>query len=754
MKKYLVLLIALLISSNLIAGNYESKLSAYTKVKIAQSNNYLKNDNYLLKTTKIVYPYSVNDGKLFVDILVQISSEKAIYDMGSLGAKVLARAGDIVSLSVPAEKIESLVSLQSVISVQASQRRKLTMDKSKAVINADEVMVNNNITPSNIIGGEGVIVGVFDTGIDIGHPDFFNENGTRVLKLWDMSDKSGSGAPNGFDFGKEYTKNDIDNAPETVNERDYDAHGTHVAGTAAGSGNANGAFRGIAYNADLIIVKGFRDNETSNFDDPDIIAGCSYIFNEANKLGKPAVINLSLGTLIGPHDGKDLLSIALSNLVGKGNIIVASAGNEGEMPIHSGGDVEADEVIELPIYPQNVCEIFDNFCPDIPNFFMTAGDIWYTRDLLDEVTLIAYGLGQSGLEVVASQTISVNDMVENQPIYDGNGTPIALLTFMSNPEVPTNASGNIMVQIHNGGMTDLVVNNYLWSIAVNAKKNGSIHMWSAIPLPDGFPFLPLIGTRYFTGNNLYTHGSPGDGDSLISVASFVTKNSWIDMNKNEQTGGGSIGDISSFSSIGPSRDGRIIPIIAAPGQEIFAPFSADSYMPEESILEGGLYVGMSGTSMAAPHVTGAVALMLQVNPELQYSDVVDILANSAKRDEFTGEDRNVVFGYGKINVQAAIDYMLNNNSVEYILANDVKVYPNPANDFITLELGEEFQNASLNLYAIDGSRVDGNFSYQFIPNGNISSIQINVSSLQNGVYNADCIYENKIAKFRFVVNKH
>lgn len=756
MKKYLLLLIAVLISSNLFAGNYESKFSAYTKAKISLSNEYLKDNNYLLKTAKIDYPYSVDNGRLYIDVLVQISTEKAISELNAIGVKVLSRAGNILALSVAADKIESIASLQSVNTIQASQRRTIRMDKSKAAINAEEVKVDNGITPSNIIGGEGVIVGIFDTGIDVSHPDFLNENGSRILKLWDMSDNSGIGAPQGYDYGREYTKAEIDSSPETIAERDYGAHGTHVAGTAAGNGNADAKFRGIAYNADIIVVKGFRDNETSNFDDPDIIAGCSYIFSEANKLGKPAVINLSLGTMIGSHDGKDLLSIALSSLVGKGNIIVASAGNEGEMPIHAGGDVAAGDYVEFPIFPQNVCEIFENFCPDIPDFFMTAGDMWYSAGIIDSVTIAAYGMVQGGFEVVASKTISINDMVENQPFFDGTGKTIALMSFMSNPMVPTNNSGNFMVQIHNGGMAELVVADYLWTIAAKVTKDGNMHIWAAIPLPDGFPFLPLIGTSYFSGNNYMTHGSPGDGDSIISVGSFVTKNSWIDKNGQPQTDDFAvIGDASSFSSIGPSRDGRIIPIMSAPGQVIFATLSTDATeMDESSILEGGYYAGMSGTSMASPHVAGAVALMLQINPELRYSDVVDILAKTAHRDEFTGEERNVSFGYGKINVQAAINYMLTGTSVEYILANDVKVYPNPANNYVTLELGEEFQNATLNIYSINGSRVDGNFSYQFIPNGNNSTIQLDVASLQNGVYNAECIFENKVAKFRFVVSKH
>ncbi len=176
--------------------------------------------------------------------------------------------------------------------------------------------------------GRDVVVGAVDTGIDTSHQDFLDTLGqTRVLYIWDQT--TGTGGPNHpppYDYGTEWTKAQIDAGLCT--ERDTSGHGTAVMAIAAGNGSATGngwpAYRyvGMAPEADIIAVK-------SSFYDDDIVDGMSYIMSKASSLGKPFVINLSIGSQYGAHDGTDLIERAIDQISGPGAVLCTAAGNNG-----------------------------------------------------------------------------------------------------------------------------------------------------------------------------------------------------------------------------------------------------------------------------------------------------------------------------------------------------------------------------------------------------------------------------------------
>lgn len=164
------------------------------------------------------------------------------------------------------------------------------------------------------LSGQGVLVGIVDSGVDWQHPDFCNEDGTsRILRLWDQSllAKPGENPPEGYAAGVEYTKTDIDRAlrlsgaegKQIVREQDFSGHGTSVLGIAAGNGRASGGVnRGVAYTSDIIAVKMGMPGENSFPRTAELMQGVDYLVRQAAELGRPMAVNISFGNNYGSHE--------------------------------------------------------------------------------------------------------------------------------------------------------------------------------------------------------------------------------------------------------------------------------------------------------------------------------------------------------------------------------------------------------------------------------------------------------------------
>ncbi|HEX9935353.1 MAG TPA: S8 family serine peptidase, partial [bacterium] len=191
--------------------------------------------------------------------------------------------------------------------------------------------------------GKGVIVGIIDSGIDWQHEDFIRADGTsRLLYIWDQTDDAGSG-PAGYTIkGSLYSRaqinDELDGTPKgLVRQKDTHGHGTHVAGIAAGNGRGTGegkdpgTYVGVAPEAEIIVVKA----GDGSYGTVNISEGIRFVFDKAHELNMPAVVNVSLGTLFGSHDGTSDFERGLNELlVDPGRAVVVAAGNEGNKPVH------------------------------------------------------------------------------------------------------------------------------------------------------------------------------------------------------------------------------------------------------------------------------------------------------------------------------------------------------------------------------------------------------------------------------------
>ncbi len=634
------------------AGNYENKIDPLLRYVLSKSaaitNTILSVDRNKPAITSLV-PFKVNQSnQVMVPILIKSASTEITSKLvSSIGGNVYTVSGNILVADIPLNSVNSLISSESTLCAEASILRKPELNESIADVKADAVHAGTGLPKA--FKGKGVIVGVVDSGIDWKNNDFKNTEGSRIKYLWDMS--GNVNPPADFDYGTEYTKNQLD--ASQCNEKDLDeghGHGTHVTGIAAGAGMNNTSFLGMAPEADIIFVKGFK--EGPGFIDGDIINGCDYIFKKAQALSKPAVINLSLGGQIGAHDGTALYEQALSNLTAPGKIIVKSAGNDGYSSIHLSYETSGSAYDEASF----------TFWLTATGTKYTLADMWYDEGNIS-VGIAAF---DKDLKIIArTEPIQPGNKVENLSFTVDQKTCGIVTIDATTTSDPNNGAKRVFLVIDsNNGQIDL--SQVYWALFTYG--SGSFDAWIAsggIFTRDDVP-----SQRIKPGDSKKTISPPGTAKKVICTGSYVTKNEWIDidgvkrnqLNPNPDGSPNNVipekGQCSFFSSIGPSRDGRILPDISAPGELIFSVLSSDltegTGYTRERVLQGGSYQGMEGTSMASPHVTGLVALMLEANPNLDYAQAVQILKETARVDNYTGAVPNNSFGAGKIDALEAL----------------------------------------------------------------------------------------------------
>lgn len=598
-------------------------------------------------------------GQVLVDLLIQTSAPDALAAVP--GVELRTVAGDVAVVRADLRAVPELAGLARVRYVEAARMRRTTAepvmtapfefvgrnDEGRADIRADVVQSGGGGLP-RAFRGEGVVVGVLDSGLDITHPDFQTSGGTRVHFLLEYLAGGGE---------RSWTRAQINAGG--VTQRDGDGgggHGTHVTGSATGNGSLVNAQRGVAPAADIVFVKGVRDaNSNGGFSDADVIDGVSRTFQQAAALGQPAVVNLSLGGHFSPHDGSSLYEQALSNLTGPGKVIVAAAGNEGSDFIHAGETVAAN-VLNETIWLVESKEY-------------AGATMWYDANSQNAFSVGAYLLNGSNLEWLGSVGVQAG-----QRHAEANGDPIPFIvegTTLGYVRIDAqttadarNGDGNVTFEVFGDNTVD--ISQTVWSILSNGGA-GRVDTWA---VTGGEFYAQEIGfpdQNEIPGDQAMTVGTPSTAQGVVAVGSHVTSATWTDIDgvsRTWQNPGANgpvvptVGQQSYFSSRGPTRDGRRSPDVTAPGELIFSPLS--SHLTEGVgvqrglILQGGGYAGQQGTSMASPHVAGTVALMLQADPQLGPAAVRQILQETARTDGFTGSVPNDNFGSGKIDALAAV----------------------------------------------------------------------------------------------------
>ena len=495
--------------------------------------------------------------------------------------------------------------------------------------------------------GKGVIIGYVDQGLDFNHPDFKNEDGSsRVLRYWDQTLNSG-GPVGPFGYGIVWNNEEINNG-SCISTENSTGHGTTVAGMGSGNGRANGLNKGMAPESNIIVVE-------SNFGLPNwtmtIADACEYIFKVADTLGMPAVVNLSLGTYLGSHDGNDPASEAMEALLDEkpGRIIVCAAGNSGSQgKYHVTGNVGTDtSFVWLLNNPSGSAAFGANKI-----YF----DLW--SDVSDATFEFAFGADRPapnyGLRGSTEFSLAQEEMgtLLFDTIFNSNGQRIATMEIFK--EI---IGSNYRMQVL---FTNIDSTSYYYRFMT--KGSGKYDMWSGawlglnnfvttIPTPAVFPEI----VNYNMPDSLQTIVSSWNcSEKVISVGNFrnrlghTTKNfNYVGLSDNQP-----VGKLSPNSSKGPNRHLVVKPDICAPGDLSLT--AAPLWMLNSSAWNGtvdvtGWHARNGGTSMASPVIAGIAALYLEKCPKATYATFKSDLINSAAPDVWTGIVPNYGYGYGKPN---------------------------------------------------------------------------------------------------------
>jgi subtilisin family serine protease len=574
------------------------------------------------------------------------------------------------------------------------------MDSSRILNNVDSV--HQGIAPlvSNY-KGRNVVVGIIDFGIEWRHLDFKNSaTDTRILSIWDQN--KDSIAPTGYSYGHLWSKSAIDAGQCKHAANAQFGHGTNVAGIAVGNGAVKSENRGIATEAKIIAVSLKNNNAWLS----NIVDGINYIFAQADSLGLPCVINISVGDYDGSHDGRDASTRMIeTTLSKKGRAIVAAAGNAGNLNQHirfqPANDTSFTDFVYTPAYGGT----YFNFWAD------TADVINLTIGLETDSSTTLLPISKRYFFDFKSKFL---DSLRKYGYYEDS-----ILIKNNQDSVLGQAFLYVLKQENTVNFQCYIVpkkTTYLWRFS--AMGLGKIDMWvngSIQGSSNIVTTLPTISTnpeisKYKLSDQTMSLTTGFQcSDKIITVANYVNKYGIIDVDTIYRPIGGKQNEIASNSSKGPTRDGRLKPDIAASGGQTIT--AVDSLTAASFKLSPtnrkklgitGHYSVAGGTSMASPVVAGCVALLMEKSPHLDYKQIKYLLQTTTRKDSFTTLSPNNTYGHGKINAFQLLKY-----NPTYGCRDTGSINYNPLTDF---------EDSGLCIKKVYGCKDTGSINYNPLAN--------------------------------------
>lgn len=583
------------------------------------------------------------------------------------GCDILAAYGNLCIASIPICNLTKLSRLPEVKRIEAGHGTKAMMDTTNIIIGSDMLHRGTNLPQKYT--GKGVVVGVQDIGFDLTHPTFYSADMKtyRIKAMWDQlsTDTIGSKLPAGRDYKGE------EELLKIAHPRDglIQTHGTHTAGIAAGSGseglppsekestgntssNVNTVYSGVAPEADICLVCNVTSDDANLISPDDYYKytyaldalGFKYIFDYADSVGKPCVINFSEGSYQ-DFKGDDLLYYEmLDSLSGPGHIIVSAAGNEGNKINYLHKPQGRDSATILATSPWHGRTMS----------FTTLANADFKLSLLTndgDRTIKEYNLK----DILASADSTLHDSTT----VGGDSLFIAVTAYPSCYDKRQTVADWVISSNH------YIYPSKLQIVLTGAEADVELYANSASLSNTNDNSEPA-------GNNSHCILSPGSAPSVICVGMTGYRTKYTNyLGQPKDFGGATNGEININSSVGPTYDCRIKPDVMAPGQNIISAYSSYyiEHNPKANDINSDVrhftynrrtyaWNANMGTSMSSPVVAGTIALWLQANPRLTPQDCLKIFAQTCTHYDQSLSYPNNLYGYGQIDAEAGLRLIL------------------------------------------------------------------------------------------------
>jgi len=618
------------------------------------------------------------------------STVKAVEVLG--GSAVRIGEGQIISAKIPPDALDEMVSRQEVVFAEASTILAPKMDTARTAANV--VSLQDGSALGIAYRGTDIIVGSVDDGLDYGNPDFTGSNGLSRVQYLRQS------------FGGtllECTHSQIVSGTCGITDGgQFTVHGTHVMGIAAG---ADDTYTGVAPDSDIMFVfNSSQDADSGGSFATAVIEGVNALFSQADAADQAAVVNLSLGSSVGAHDGTSLLEQGLDDLVGTrpGRIIVNAAGNEQVAPAEWSaalrdyvGGIHA--AIEVPAVTSGGWRIaiWNGVSARATYTGGTFVDVWLDEGQKDDCSIatFAYTQGRAaedftfpGLGTTDDASLKMADVAfaTDTPatVTATDGAVVAEVDVDASDARNNKPHAQVTFSPASGNFGSNLETRW-FDVAIRSSGAACTgHMWIYFDMTTIHDFLKNIegmgldvgdgatyaGYALMDGDSQYTTTIPATANRVIAAGSYMppkptgsSKSEWTGDNGTtyDQSDIGSPGskgsvtnDLSAFSSLGPTADGRNKPDVVAPGEPIISTKSTGVSL-SSSITVGGEHYKSQGTSMSSPFVAGIVALLLERNNTLTVDQVRAALQVGADTSGMTAKTPDPADSYGAGKVNAA-----------------------------------------------------------------------------------------------------